>query len=126
MSLQHFAIVATECSKFRDGHVSFRNHAVAPTFRLPEDLVIQLWLATERIDCTPDRLSIDVAHDLADELFLSPHCAVRIHFASLAHSIDKFLIVDNFDQLTVRQLDKSFAQLLQVGELPLARALAGL
>lgn len=76
------------------------------------------------VDRDADRFGVDLAHEFADELFLSIEPAVFGNAACEHHCILEVFRYRQRIEFVLRQIDQRFAEFLQIVALALAQALA--
>ncbi len=108
-----------------DGACTFLQQAVAPLLDAAEAQCFDTLSLASCIERGADRLGVDLAHQLADVLFLAIQPAVRGDLARKQHGVAQGLGQRQRIEFAVRQIDERFAERLQVVAAALAFALAG-
>ena len=117
------ADIQLECLEIRGVATDQR---IAPSFGARKQTFCAQVVGTQPGERCSNGLRIDPPHQLANQLFLTPQRAARLHALRIANCPVKLLIEREFLALVVGQVDQSFAQFLESGLLALARAFAGL
>jgi len=102
------------------------SNAVTPLFGLVENTLFPPIAAAERVQRGPDWLRVYVAHQLADELFLSPQRTMRAHRPGSEYGIPESLVQVDTIELFPAEPDQPFAERLKGQLLAFSRRFAGL
>lgn len=78
--------------KLRQGIAAFIRQSVAPTFRIAENGLLDLFGSTEEFKRREDRSAIDISHEFSDQLFLASERAVGAHFFCDFYLLDELFV----------------------------------